>query len=75
MELAADSDEEADQKTIKFVGDFLAALQLNQRLSEHGVDAARIDALVEQAFADPCHQTNAVPVTADDLRQLYLEVM
>jgi len=30
---------------------------------------------VAQAVEDPCHKTNAVPVTAADLRQLYLEVM
>ena len=54
---------------------FLASVDLNQRLSDHGVEAGHLEALVEQAFADPCHQTNAVPVTADDLRQLYLEVI
>jgi alcohol dehydrogenase class IV len=75
LELNADSDAEADRKTIGFVREFLASIDLDQRLGEHGVEAARLDALVDQAFADPCHQTNAVPVTADDLRQLYLNVL
>lgn len=69
------SDQDADQQTIQFVADFLASLNLNQKLSAHGVQATHLDALVEQAWADPCHKTNAVPVTADDLRNLYLEVL
>lgn len=75
LELNSNSDDEADRKTIEFVGNFLASLDLNQRLGDHGVKREQLDALVEQAFADPCHPTNAVPVTADDLRQLYLEVL
>ncbi len=75
LEVLHDSDGDADRKTIEFIGNFLASLDLNQRLCEHGVKETQLDALVEQAFADPCHKTNAVPVTADDLRQLYLEVI
>jgi 4-hydroxybutyrate dehydrogenase len=75
LELMKGSDTEADQRTITFVAEFLASLNLNQRLREHGVKDSQLDALVEQAWADPCHKTNAVPVTADDLRALYLEVL
>jgi 4-hydroxybutyrate dehydrogenase len=75
LELMKGSDTEADQRTIAFVAEFLASLNLNQRLREHGVKDSQLDALVEQAWADPCHKTNAVPVTADDLRALYLEVL
>jgi alcohol dehydrogenase class IV len=66
---------EADDRTIAFVGDFLRSLNLDQRLREHGVQESQLDALVAQAWVDPCHQTNAVPVTAADLRSLYLEVL
>ena len=69
------SDAEADQKTIAFVAEFLANLGLNARLREHGVKAEQLDALVAQAFEDPCHKTNAVPVTKEDLRRLYEEVL
>jgi alcohol dehydrogenase class IV len=69
------SDREADERTIDFVGEFLAALNLSQRLREHGVREDQLESLVEQAWADPCHKTNAVPVTSDDLRALYLEVL
>jgi alcohol dehydrogenase class IV len=62
---------QADQATIEFVQQFLAGLGLNQKLREHGVKEGDLEALSEQAWEDPCHQTNAVPVTRQDLRQLY----
>ncbi|MEY2427963.1 MAG: hypothetical protein QOJ40_848 [Verrucomicrobiota bacterium] len=69
------SDGEADQRTIAFIGDFLTGLGLNTKLREHGVKKDQLEALVEQGFADPCHKTNAVPVTMEDLRRLYQEVL
>jgi alcohol dehydrogenase class IV len=68
-------DSEADQASIAFVADFLARLGLNTRLREHGVTPDHLDRLVDQAVDDPCHKTNAVPVTRDDIRKLYLEVL
>jgi alcohol dehydrogenase class IV len=35
----------------------------------------QLDALVAQAVEDPCHKTNAVPITPADLRRLYEEVL
>ena len=69
------SDSSADQATINFVADFLVRLGLASRLREHGVTPAHLDSLVEQAFDDPCHKTNAVPVTREHLRTLYSEVL
>lgn len=66
---------EADQQTIAFIAAFLAKIGLNTRLGDHGVKRDQLDALVAQAVDDPCHKTNAVPVTADDFRKLYLEVL
>src|SRR3989475_6682891 len=66
---------EADQQTIKFIAELLAGLNLNTHLREHGVKTEQLDALVGQAVDDPCHKTNAVPVTAEDFRKLYLEVL
>jgi 4-hydroxybutyrate dehydrogenase len=68
-------DAEADTRTIQFVADFLAGLKLNTRLREHGVKPEHLESLVEQAVQDPCHKTNVVPVTAQDFRNLYLEVI
>ena len=69
------SDAEADAQTIAFVARFLADLGLNTRLSDHGAKPELLDALVAQAIDDPCHKTNAVPVTAADFRALYLECL
>ncbi|HTL15941.1 MAG TPA: iron-containing alcohol dehydrogenase, partial [Patescibacteria group bacterium] len=75
LDVMKTSDSSADQATIDFVADFLARLGLASRLREHGVTPAHLDSLVEQAFDDPCHKTNAVPVTREDLRKLYSEVI
>ena len=75
LDLARVSDGEADCATVGFIAQFLADLGLNTRLREHGVKAEQLEALVAQAVDDPCHRTNAVPVTAADFRALYLEVL
>jgi alcohol dehydrogenase class IV len=69
------SETDADQATISFISDFLTNLGLNARLREHGVTDNHLEPLVGQAFDDPCHKTNAVPVSREDLRKLYLEVL
>jgi 4-hydroxybutyrate dehydrogenase len=75
LELMRVSPAEADRATIEFLAAFLAGIGLNTRLRDHGVKPEHLDALVAQAADDPCHQTNAVPVTPADLRALYLEVL
>ena len=75
LEVLKCSAAEADQQTIAFLAKFLAKLNLNTRLGDHGVKREQLEALVAQAVDDPCHKTNVVPVTADDFRNLYLEVL
>jgi alcohol dehydrogenase class IV len=75
LEVLKCPDAEADQRTIAFIGHFLKEIGLGTRLREHGVTSSQLDALVRQAFEDPCHKTNAVPVTEKDLRKLYQEVL
>jgi alcohol dehydrogenase class IV len=75
LDLANRSDAEADDRAIEFVVQFCAGLGLNTKLHDHGVKPEHLDALVKQAFEDPCHKTNAVPVMKADFQQLYLEVM
>lgn len=75
LEVQRVSDAEADARTIAFIGEFLAGLGLNTKLREHGAKPELLDALVAQAVDDPCHKTNAVPVTANDFRALYLECL
>jgi alcohol dehydrogenase class IV len=75
LEVMRDSEERADERTIEFIGEFLRRLGLGARLRDHGVKAEHLPELVCQATEDPCHRTNVVPVTADDFRQLYREVL
>jgi alcohol dehydrogenase class IV len=75
MDVVRSSDADADQQTISFMKDFLASLGLNTKLREHGVKPEQLDALVSQAIEDPCHKTNAVPVTRENFRELYQEVL
>jgi 4-hydroxybutyrate dehydrogenase len=75
LEVLKGSAAEADQQTIAFIAAFLAKIGLNTRLGDHGVKREQLDVLVAQAVDDPCHKTNVVPVTADDFRNLYLEVL
>jgi 4-hydroxybutyrate dehydrogenase len=75
LEVLKCSAAEADQQTIAFIAEFLAKLNLNTRLGDHGAEREQLEALVAQAVDDPCHKTNIVPVTAADFRKLYLEVL
>ena len=75
LDVVRSTDSEADAQTIGFIGNFLAGLGLNTRLRAHGVKPQRLEDLVAQAVEDPCHKTNAVPVTLADFRTLYLEVL
>jgi alcohol dehydrogenase class IV len=69
------NEREADAQTIRFISEFLSGLGLASRLREHGVARDHLDALVAQAMDDPCHRTNVVPVSKDDLKSLYLQVL
>ncbi len=75
LDVMKHNDVEADAQTICFISEFLSGLGLATRLREHGVTEKHLDALVAQAFDDPCHKTNVVPVSKDDLRSLYLQVL
>jgi alcohol dehydrogenase class IV len=64
-------DDPSDAATIKQVRSLLDGIGLRPGLRAQGVTEAHLDALVDQAFDDPCHLTNPVPVTKEDLRRLY----
>ncbi|MBL93063.1 MAG: alcohol dehydrogenase [Myxococcales bacterium] len=40
-------------------------------LPEQGIEARHLDALVEVAIHDPCHQTNPGPVTAENFKDIF----
>jgi alcohol dehydrogenase class IV len=75
LNVMEDTDEAADQKTISFISDFLSSIGLTGHLREHGVKAEQLNALSAQGFEDPCHKTNAVPVTKEDIANLYHELL
>jgi 4-hydroxybutyrate dehydrogenase len=45
------------------------------KLRDFGVTEQALDALADAAFADSCHRTNPVPMSRDDLRALYAQVL
>ena len=64
-----------DECTIRAVESLLRDVGITGGLREQGVTEAHLEPLADAAFADGCHKTNAVPVTRDDLLQLYREAM
>jgi alcohol dehydrogenase class IV len=40
-------------------------------LQNHGITADDLAPLADEAFADPCHATNLIPVIRDDLAAVY----
>ena len=59
--------------TVHFVDDFIRRCGLHTSLEEVGVKEEHIEALSDQAWLDPCHQTNPVPVSREDLKELFLK--
>ncbi|MGI8602352.1 MAG: iron-containing alcohol dehydrogenase [Verrucomicrobiales bacterium] len=72
---ALDLPDHADDSVIGAMDDLLNRISLTGGLRTHGVDESALDTLADAAFADSCHATNPVPVTRDDLRQLYLAAL
>jgi alcohol dehydrogenase class IV len=68
-------DLEADTRTNDFIRDFLNGLGIRSGLRNYDVTDAHIEMMVPQAYADACHQTNPVPVTEADLRELYNQAL
>lgn len=60
-----------DAQAIAAVRHLLRDVGLGEGLKNYGVTDKQFAALADQAFADPCHRTNPVPVTREDLRRLY----
>lgn len=65
----------ADEAAIDFVSEFLNNVGIRAGLRNYDVTEQHIALMAPQAFADGCHQTNPVPVTEADLRDLYFEAL
>lgn len=54
---------------------FITELNIQPRLSEQGVAESDLASLSVEAFDDPCHQSNMVPVTRADMLSVYKAAM
>ncbi|MCK0126820.1 iron-containing alcohol dehydrogenase [Gelidibacter sp. F2691] len=59
----------------RFVQDFNDSFEIPRKLSEMGVSADQMDALVEGAIKDPSCGGNPVELTRENLRQLFEDVI
>lgn len=50
---------------------FIASLGIKFGLKNHGVNESAIKKLTTEAFSDPCHATNIIPVKEIDLETVY----
>lgn len=75
LDVVSCSDADADELTIQFINDFILRCGTPTSLEEVGVNENHIEALSDQAWLDPCHQTNPVPVTREDLKELFLKAL
>jgi 4-hydroxybutyrate dehydrogenase len=71
LDIIAVPPKEADRITVEFITAFLRDIGIPAGLRAHNVNETHIPAMTEQAFDDPCHKTNPVPCTKQDLQQLY----
>lgn len=75
LDVISGSPEQADDRTIHFVSEFLDSIGIRFGLRNYGVNEEHIEEMAPQAFQDSCHKTNPVPVTEADLRDLYLKAL
>ena len=75
LDIVSCSDTEADEQTVQFIDDFIQRCGMPPSLEDVGVEEQHIEALADQAWVDPCHQTNPVPVTREDLKELFLKAL
>ena len=64
-----------DAATIQFLRALLVEIGLPPGLRAYSVNESHLDALAAQAWEDGCHLTNPVPMTQNDLRQLYEQAL
>ena len=75
LDVVSCSDTDADELTVQFVDDFIRRCGIPTSLEEVGVKEEHIEALSDQAWLDPCHQTNPAPVSREDLKELFLKAL
>jgi alcohol dehydrogenase class IV len=69
------SDQDAAAAFIAWIVQLKAQLGVPAKLAAVGVKTAQIDALVEVAINDICHQTNPRPCTREDFARIFAEAI
>jgi len=67
--------ETSDAAAISAVRELFQSIGLPAGLRAYGVGEQHLDEMTEQAFADPCHKTNPVPVSKSELKDLYQKAL
>ena len=75
LAVALELDDQSDSGFIASMARLLAEIGLIGGLRAHGVGEDALPQLAEAAFADSCHATNPVPVTREDLQNLYAQAL
>jgi alcohol dehydrogenase class IV len=75
LSAALELSEQSDDAFIANIAALLEQIGLTGGLRPHGVNEDVLSMLSEAAFADSCHVTNPVPVTREDLEQLYASAL
>ncbi|MEO8133459.1 MAG: iron-containing alcohol dehydrogenase, partial [Betaproteobacteria bacterium] len=68
-------DEAASAAFIVWIAQLKKLLGVPARLGEVGINATHIDALVEVAINDICHQTNPRSCTREDFARIFVEAI
>ena len=75
LALAVDLADHSDAAFIASMAALLKRIGLTGGLRAQGVSEDALSMLADAAFADGCHATNPVPVTREELQNLYLQAL
>jgi alcohol dehydrogenase class IV len=75
LAMALDLADHSDAAFIASIAGLMESIGLTGGLRSQSVSEDALPLLADAAFADSCHETNPVPVTRDDLQNLYAEAL
>ena len=73
LAIAAGIQDQSGEGFIKWLGDLKKETGIPKNLTAAGVDKSKLEALVELAFKDSCHQNNPIACTKEDFRRIFSE--
>jgi alcohol dehydrogenase class IV len=57
------------------IADFVRSVGITETLASSGVRADDLDSLADEAWDDPCHRENPIPLARADLRAIYASLL